>query len=310
MTPTFDPPPRVDFDPVPGVLETAADSVRWLYDTVGQYVEDKAVATGNPLVGFVGGAYRSVTSQAGNMVAGVVDLPGTVQAQVDDVKQSIKVGQQYGTAVGIGHQVGVLQFTEGIFGTDVMTGQTVDPWQKFSESSSRIGGTAGTLAGGLAKVPGMKAAPRGGAPSSTRHTLQRLQTRIGTYGRRAELAAWKKGLSGTEAGGYADRYLSKAVYQLDSRLRDAGSQYRVFAQHGRSATGRPVAPFNRPAGSLFLDAALTNRAETTVFSGWDIRFQSTPYPRWNTAADNAAYVNRFQIQEGFVREISVEARRP
>jgi hypothetical protein len=85
----------------------------------------------------------------------------------------------------------------------------------------------------------------------------------------------------------------------------------LLAQYGRAANGDELLdPFTRPPGSLFLDGVITNQNRTVVYSGWDIRFQSTPYGRWNTAAENTAYVARFGIQEGFVREISVEARRP
>lgn len=162
----------------------------------------------------------------------------------------------------------------------------------------------------------MKATARDGAWTIDHRSLFRegvwggSQSRIDVYAHRANQAAWDRGLSGLEAGAYVDRYLGKAVSQLDNRLVEAGSEYRAISQYGRNARGVELAPYNRPAGSKFLDVALTNESRTTVYSGWDVRFQSTPYPRWNSAADNAAYINRFQIQEGFVREIGVAGRRP
>jgi hypothetical protein len=128
--------------------------------------------------------------------------------------------------------------------------------------------------------------------------------------RRAELRAWEKGLSGTNAGKYADRYLSKAVNQLNRQLQESGSRYRVLSEYGRDAFGQEFFGNNRPAGTRVLDIALTNTGRSVVYSGWDARFQSTPYARWNTNATNAEYVRYFDIQEGFVREISLVAARP
>jgi hypothetical protein len=144
----------------------------------------------------------------------------------------------------------------------------------------------------------------------TPSSLGDLQSTIDTYAIRANRVAWDKGLSGPEAGNYVDRYMSKAIGQLDSRLVQSGSDFRAFTQYGMDVNGNILLGNNRPSGSLFLDAVITDANQTTVFSGWDARFQSTPYPRWNTAVENANYVQRFQIQEGFVREISVEGSKP
>lgn len=200
------------------------------------------------------------------------------------------------------------QIAFGAVGYDPLQDRALNTTERITS----IAGGTGAYAASWIPIAG--AATRAEAlltqgPSLPR-TLQGLQNRVDTYADRAQLKAFDKGLSGVEAGNYADRYFNKAVNQLDRRLVQAGSDYRVFSQYGRDVYGVPLDSYNRPNGSLFLDAAVTNRAETTAFSGWDTRFQSTPYPRWNTNTQNAAYVNRFQIQEGFVREISVEARRP
>ncbi len=178
-------------------------------------------------------------------------------------------------------------------------------------SGNYLSGTLNAVSG-LFGVAGAAAGTRGlaSAYDNLPLTLAGLQNRIDIYAWRAERAAWNQRLSGTEAGNYADRYLSRAVSRLNRRLEAVQSEYRAYTQYGRSSLGRELFGNNRPAGSLFLDAVLTNVDRTRVYSGWDIRFQSTPYPRWNKAATNADYVRRFRIEDGFVREISVEARRP
>ncbi len=153
----------------------------------------------------------------------------------------------------------------------------------------------------LARLPTLGKLPK---------TLEPLRERIDYFAYRAQKAAFDRGLSGTAAGLYADRYFRRAIQQLSQRLDEAGVDFEVIWEYGRNARGVDLLPYHRPKGSMFLDAALTSRNRSRVFSGWDTRFQSTPYPRWNTAAENAAYVRRFQIEEGFVREISVEGRKP
>lgn len=144
---------------------------------------------------------------------------------------------------------------------------------------------------------------------ANRQALESLRGLIDNYAERALLRAWDKGLSGSTAGNFADRYFAKALSQLNSRLAREGSMFRVAAQAGRDALGRVLPPGARPRNSRWLDGVLTNVNGNVVYSGWDIRFQSTPYPSWNSQATNRAYVRLFRIVEGVVREISVARRR-
>ena len=197
---------------------------------------------------------------------------------------------------------------EGV-GAGVRTYDAYQAWQNDDKIAA-----AGYLGEAALRMLGMKkhaiAALKTKVPRSVPGTLGGLQARIDTYARRAELRAWEKGLSGTRAGKYADRYLSKATYQLNRRLEQSGSKYRVLSEYGRDVFGQEFFGNSRPANTRFLDVALTNTDRTIVYSGWDARFQSTPYPSWNTNRTNSDYVLFFDIQEGFVREIGVEAARP
>ena len=91
--------------------------------------------------------------------------------------------------------------------------------------------------------------------SATLKNLGWLRLKVDHFGWRAQQRAWMKGLSGPEAGNYADRYFGKAMYKLNRQLVNAGSEYRAFGQFGRDAFGTPLPPFDRPKGSLFLDGA-------------------------------------------------------
>ena len=122
--------------------------------------------------------------------------------------------------------------------------------------------------------------------------------------------AWNKGLRGTKAGRYADRYFSKAVSGLNRGLERAGSPFRTHTQYGRNAYGKEFYGMHRPAGTRFLDAAITNADRSVVYSGWDITFHGTARATWNSAATNTDYINFFNIREGFVREIATELTRP
>jgi len=172
----------------------------------------------------------------------------------------------------------------------------------------------GLLGGGLGYGLGKVFAALGGKLPVTRSsvptTLEGLQSRIATYGQRAIARAWEKGLYGAEAGFYADRYLSKAVSQLNRGLERSGSQYRAYSQYGRNARGNEFWGMNRPLGTRFLDAVITNPQRTIVYSGWDISFHSQARPVWNSLADNQDYLRLFGIREGFVREIGIASSRP
>lgn len=141
-------------------------------------------------------------------------------------------------------------------------------------------------------------------------TLEGLRARIDAYGRQALLRAFQRGLDGSEAGAYVDRYVGRAVSLLNRGLERAGSRFRAHAQYSRDAFGREYWGMNRPKGSAFPDVVLTNVDRSVVHSAWDMSFHAQPKPVWNRVADNQKYMRYFQIREGFVREIGIELSRP
>ena len=145
---------------------------------------------------------------------------------------------------------------EGV-GAGVRTYDAYQAWQNDDKIAA-----AGYLGEAALRMLGMKkhaiAALKTKVPRSVPGTLGGLQARIDTYARRAELRAWEKGLSGTRAGKYADRYLSKATYQLNRRLEQSGSKYRVLSEYGRDVFGQEFFGNSRPANTRFLDVC-TNK---------------------------------------------------
>jgi len=158
----YTPPPPVIVPRRAGFFERAGNTVRWAANSVADKAEDLAVRSGIEPLAFVVGLEAQLLRSVGGVGAGVVDLPGTVKGAVKDAQTSIAVGKKHGAAVGVARQIGLLQLAEARYGTDVMTGRQVNAWDKIAEGSGRLGNTSLTLAGGLAKVPGLKVAPRGG----------------------------------------------------------------------------------------------------------------------------------------------------
>ena len=90
-----------------------------------------------------------------------------------------------------------------------------------------------SLGSGDFPLPTSPAAARG-VPS----TFEGLRSRIDTYGQRALLRAFDNGLEGAEAGAYVDRYVGKAISQLNRGLENSGADFRRHApEYGRDAFG-------------------------------------------------------------------------
>ncbi len=253
------------------------------------------VGGGTGLLGTLGGAGIGSYFGDPSMGAQIGGLTGNILGA--GLSQGIRVGVQQGLRSGL------------IAGAKPLAWQGVPATAGFG-----IGyGITGNVRGGLygANIGSFVGGIGQGVHARySKWSLGGLRGRIDEYGRRALRRAFDKGLSGLEAGRYADRYLSKAVYGLNRRLQQSGSAYRVYSQYGRNALGQEFWGMNRPAGTRFLDVALTNVDRSVVYSGWDITFHGTTRARWNPAVVNADYLQFFGIEEGFVREIATEATRP
>jgi hypothetical protein len=131
----------------------------------------------------------------------MVDLPGSVTSFFNDVNVSIGYGRQYGVVIGIDRQIGLLQAAEGIYGTDVWTGQQADPFEKWGEASTRFGATVGTAAGladWAATLWPEALVSRGGVSETV------MRGMIEEVGQEAEVAAPKAGASSPIPGSYVD----------------------------------------------------------------------------------------------------------
>jgi hypothetical protein len=94
-----------------------------------------------------GGLEAHAIRLVGGAVGGVIDVPGTARAAIDDLRTTKRVYDQYGTATAAARQIGLLQGAEAYYGTDVLTYEQVELVGKLSEAAGRFGGTAGTAAG-------------------------------------------------------------------------------------------------------------------------------------------------------------------
>lgn len=118
----------------------------WLASGVEYVTSGYGGKLGNLLAGF-GGAHAQTIRTGSNIIAGVIDVPRTYDAAIDDVRQTVRTGQRYGFRTGAARQIGLLQGAEAYFGTDAMTYEQVDAFSKTSEAFGRLGATAGTGAG-------------------------------------------------------------------------------------------------------------------------------------------------------------------
>jgi hypothetical protein len=117
----------------------------WLANGVEYVTSGYGGTVGNAVAGLGGGAAQLLRT-AGNIGA-VVDVPRTFEAALDDVRQTVRTGQQYGLRTAAARQIGLLQGAEAYYGTDVLTGQEVSAVGKLSEAFGRLGGGAAAGAG-------------------------------------------------------------------------------------------------------------------------------------------------------------------
>jgi hypothetical protein len=138
-------------EPVGSGLTYAGNSIRNKADNLAGRIENVTTTGNTGILGTSLAVYGGLEAHAirlvGGAAGGVVDVPGTTRAAIDDLRTTKRVYDQYGTATAAARQIGLLQGTEAYYGTDVLTYETVDPFAKLSEASGRFGGTAGTAAG-------------------------------------------------------------------------------------------------------------------------------------------------------------------
>jgi len=129
--------------------ELLADSLRWLLGKKVEVAEMAASKTGSPLI--VGGASFAVNAEknVGGMFVGLLEPEILVEGKIEDIKQSIEVGNEHGFLVGMARQSGMLPIAETLYGYDIMTLEQADPFQKIAEAGGRIGETSAIVAGGI-----------------------------------------------------------------------------------------------------------------------------------------------------------------
>jgi hypothetical protein len=207
---------------------------------------------GNIVAG-AGGGIGQLLRTAGNIGA-VVDVPRTYEAALDDVRQTVTTGQQYGFRTAAARQIGLLQGTEAYFGTDVLSFQEVNAIDKASEAFGRFGGTAvaGISPASLLKQPQISAARREAIRSALSNSNGVL-------------------LSRTERQGikFTIREVEKLDYELQGAIRYNGNQgidlsfKGVGANQGRFALAEAKAGASR--STLTRDAAGVRQGSRAFF---------------------------------------------
>jgi Ca2+-binding RTX toxin-like protein len=151
---------RSKYDP----LEELSDVGEAVRNTVNDWALTTDLALSESAHAWLGGTVAHFIRLGGEVVAGVVDWPGSIGAGVDDVKTTIDYGNEFGVRVALARQIGLLQGAEAYCGTDIRTLAEVDPWQKSSEGFGRFGSTAGSL---VTAAKALKLSPKPKAPKST-----------------------------------------------------------------------------------------------------------------------------------------------
>ena len=155
-----------------------ADAMRDWTDAKWNYLEGKAEQTGFASLAAVVAFCGSLDRAATEMVAGMVDMEGSLEATVEDVKTSIEYGKRHGAMVGVSRQVGTLQIAEAIYGVDIQTGEEVNWMDKVAEGSGRIGATSGMAAGGwtgLVRGKGLLRPTKPRTPAQGRFAPKRME---------------------------------------------------------------------------------------------------------------------------------------
>jgi RHS repeat-associated protein len=138
-------------EPVGSGLTYAGNSIRNKADNLAGRIENVTTTGNTGILGTSLAVYGGLEAHAirlvGGAVGGVIDVPGTARAAIDDLRTTKRVYDQYGTATAAARQIGLLQGAEAYYGTDVLTYEQVELVGKLSEAAGRFGGTAGTAAG-------------------------------------------------------------------------------------------------------------------------------------------------------------------
>jgi len=166
-----------------------------------------------------------------------------------------------------------------------------------------------TMQSGLTGAASGEAASsvQGGSPSAARPRADYtnpavVEAQVRQNAANSLARAERQGLSGAAGGNVADRTFNRLNAAFEKRLQSAGSPYGIDVQPARNAAGIPVPARTNgayTAGSKRLDATIFDRTSGQIFSGFDITISTT---RWNRAADNAAYMQRFVLSH--VEEIN------
>ncbi len=145
---------------------SAGEAFSHVANWAGDSITDLSVQTGYSSVAAVGGAAGSLVKSAGGVVA-AFDPFYSAENIIQDISTSIDYGKEYGLAVGLARQIGLLQLAEAYVGVDIQTGKAVNWVDKVAEGAGRLGGTAASLAGGL-KLTGLggKTAASQAAPAT------------------------------------------------------------------------------------------------------------------------------------------------
>jgi len=188
--------------------------------------------------------YFHAAPPALEIAAGVVLLPATYGAS------------SYLIVDGASGVAGALDFaTEGAFARELGVDNVDFVGAAYDRAFGRTAGPVARMAVPVVftiRIPtmargsvGASALPR--VPAS----LEALRGRVDYYGWRANRFAWERGLGGDGAGRLVDRYVAKAVFQLNRELVSANSPYRVYSQYGRDVFGREHFGWNHHPAQSF-----------------------------------------------------------
>ncbi len=189
---------------------SAGEAFSHVANWAGDSITDLSVQTGYSSVAAVGGVAGSLVKSIGGVVA-AFDPFYSAENIIQDISTSIDYGKEYGLAVGLARQIGLLQLAEAYVGVDIQTGKAVNWVDKVAEGAGRLGGTSLTLATGL-KVTGLggKTTP---AVSTNAQLVDNIATKAERWGGRSKqqkaFADSSPQTVGTKKHGYADKLLKR-----------------------------------------------------------------------------------------------------
>jgi hypothetical protein len=141
------------------------NTVRRFTDSWAHQIENTTTTGNSGILGTAlairGALDAHVVRTGGQFVAGIIDLPGTLNGVEADVKTTVQVYDEYGLSVAAARQIGLLQGAEAYYGYDILTFEEVDAWSRTTEAFARFSSTADLLAGGLTRLGVSSTMPRG-----------------------------------------------------------------------------------------------------------------------------------------------------